>query len=295
VDLLAHRRIPFAVGVVPAVETREGVATLDSEPGFVPSLRYAQQRRGRLLMRGDLGRITGGVGEGFWDLDLDRPPALDSPAHTRERLDKGVQAFVRHGLLPLGFQTPGYAASQTAYGVMAAIFSTALERVQLSDATRLETHVPSAPTVDGVGRLILPENLGTLAGGLADPEAVADFLSRARTLLRFRGAVAGCYFPADQSFDDFVRLVDVLQSLEAPFLDLASMSHWVRWPGGLLLTGESGRVVATGAGPLRWRAYDLEGRLTKEATEPDQPAGERLLTRRGVGAMELFEFKEYEP
>lgn len=293
VDLFYARQLPFLVSVVPAIEVNNAgeVADLDSSPEFVQSLHYAQQRGGRLIVRGYL-QPGSGKAE-FWNLELDRPMALDQPAYARERLSKSLPQFIRHGLLPLAWETPEYAASRTAYAEIARFFSTGVERLQLSDATHLEMHTPSSITADAFARLILPENLGYIPEDSPDPAAAMR--RRAQSILPLRATVAGCHIHAYLPFDTVAALIDGLENLQQPFLDPLRLSHWVRWPGGLLLTGQAQHPAAVAQGTLRWKAFDDRFRLVGEASDPIETAGERILKRRGVGVIELFEFKEYEP
>jgi hypothetical protein len=257
----------------------------------VLALRYAQQRGGRLILCGCL-RQSGQTGE-FWNTDLDRPLGSDVAAYTRECLEKACRQLVQHGLLPLAWETPHYAASSAASAEIAKFFSTAVERLQLSDTTRQALYAPPSLTLDQYGRLIVPENLGFVSSSAADP--FDSLAQQAHSLLALRGAVAGCSFHAYLPLDGLVRLVDHLESIQPSFLDLLDLDHWVRGPGGLLLTGRAQVQTRLGYGPVRYRAFDRAGRLAGDTTARTLFSGDHVFERRGLGAVELFEAMEDKP
>lgn len=288
VDYLHSRSRPFVLSIAPSWQdgSTGAVQDLSSAPDFVAGLRYAQQRGGRIVLRG-LRRDAGDRAE-FWDIEIDRPLASDPLL--QERLNQSVQLLLKYGLLPLGWQTPQYSASRSDYATIARIFSTGVERVQLSDLTRLDQGLLSTLSADGFGRLIVPENLGHMPG--SGTNAVATIRQRAELLLQLRGTVAACVMHAYQPFERWVALIETLEGLKAPFLDLGDLDHWVRTPGTLLLTGDSKRTVHIAPGPVTWKAFDRGGRLMAAEQETIGAAGERLFQRQGKGDYEIFEFTE---
>jgi hypothetical protein len=287
-DYLYSRGVPFLVSVIPACRDAESgqVQELDSQPEFVAALRYAQQRGGRLVMQGYAHEP--GRGE-FWDLEHDRPLAEDNASYTRERLHKGARQLIQENLFPLAWETPDYAASRTAYGEIARVFSIAVERVQLSDATCLEKETMLAPFSDSQGRLILPENLGYVLGGTSN---VCDGIKSAAELLtKLRGPVMGCHIHAYQPLARLAELVDTLESFHIPFLDLAELDNAVQIPGFLLLAGGAERTLNLRNATVRWKTFDRAGKLLAEEREKVKTNGERIFKRRS-GDYELVEFVE---
>jgi hypothetical protein len=198
--------------------------------------------------------------------------------------------MLRLGLLPLAWETPHYAASSSVYPEVARVFSTAVERVQLSDATSLATAEIGGLTADRYGRLVVPENLGYV---LDAPVNFDDAIKgQAEVLTQLRGTVAGCSIHAYQPVEKLIALVETLEDCRVPFLDLADLDNRVELPGALLLTGNAQRAVALRNATIRWKAYDRAGNLLAETREPTATSGERTFKRNAVGAYELFEIDE---
>lgn len=296
VDTLHQRGLPFTVGVIPAYcnpETKK-IEELDSQPEFIAALRYAQSRGGRLLLQGYVNTRKASTGQEpeFWNATLDRPVADDGPEYVRERLRQGIRQMLKRGLFPLGWITPFNSASRADYAEIANHFSTASERVQLSDATAAENFAGTAIIQDDFGRLIIPENLGTITGQKA---ALIQLQARAELQTRLRSTVSQFSFPAYLTDDKLSQAVRLLDQLKTPFLDLADGDHWVQLPEALLLTGNAQRTVKLRDARVTWKAFDRTGKLLEEATEPEPATGQRLFQRRGKGDYELFLIIEAKP
>jgi hypothetical protein len=291
VDYLFSRGHSFMVGVIPTYNdfaTGE-ILDLDSQPEFVESLRYAQQRGGRLIISGYPHENGPGKQE-LWDFELDRPLTGETSETLRLRLQKGARAMLREGLLALAWETPHYAASSGVYPEIARVFSTAVERVQLSDATRLANADIGGLTADRFGRLIVPENLGY---ALAAPADFYDaIVARARILTQLGGTVAGCFIHAYQPVEKLTALVEALETFRVPFLDIADLDNRVELPDALLFTGKAQTTVTLTNAAVRWKAYDRAGRLLAERQESAASSGERTFKRSGAGDCELFEIGE---
>jgi hypothetical protein len=297
VDYLYGRRRPFLVAVIPAdrdPETGE-VRGMDSNPEFVSALRYAQGRGGRLILHGYVHAKGEEPGQGheFWDAGNDRPLEGLTPGEARLRIESGVRKMWDQGLFPLAWETPHYAASRSIYAEIGRVFSTAVERVQLSDATHLETHESAGLTRDRHGRLIVPENLGYVLD--EEEGALEGILSRAGILMDLRGSIGGCYIHPYQRLNKLSELIEELEEFQRPFLDLAELDHWVQLPDGLFLVGGAERLVTLEEQTVEWRAYDRSGRLIREERDPLPFSGVRTFRTRGVGEYELFRFRRDEP
>ena len=198
--------------------------------------------------------------------------------------------MLRRGIFPLAWETPRYAASSAVYPEVARVFPTAVERVQLSDATGLAKSEIGGLTADRYGRLVVPENLGYV---LDTPvHFVAAIKARAEVLTQLRGTVAGCFIHSYQPVEKLIALVETLEGFQVPFLDLADLDNRVEVPGALLLTGNSQRAIGFRNATIRWKAYDRAGHLLAETQEPTAASGERTFKRKGVGVYELIEFDE---
>ncbi len=296
VDYLNQRGLPFIVGVIPAYwnPVTKKIEELDSQPEFVAALRYAQSHGGRLVLQGYVNTRKAGTGQEpeFWDAALDRPLSDDSAEYVRERLQQGLRQMFQRGLFPLGWITPFNSASRADYAEIAHHFSTAIERVQLSDATALDNYSGTAVTQDDFGRLIIPENLGAVTGQKA---ALLQIQSRAELQTQLRGTVSTLTFPAYLTDDKLAQAIRLLDQMHTPFLDLADGDNWVQLPEALLLTGHTQRHMTLKDARITWKAFDRNGKLLAEETEPNPATGDRLFQRRGQGDYELFQIIEAKP
>jgi hypothetical protein len=210
-DYLHSRGLPFILAVTPPDAA--------APPDFVNALRYAQARGGRLILSG---------AQAWWDIEHDHRRSID-PVSISAQIQSAAAQFIEQRLFPLAWETPHYSASREAYREVAKVFSTAVERVQLSDSTHTEHGVPLGFTVDAYGRFIVPENLGYVRGP-ASTNALAEIRSRAEFLLPLRGVVAGCHIHAFQPLSKLVALVELLESFKTPFLDLADLPKALTTP-----------------------------------------------------------------
>lgn len=297
-DYLHARRVPFIVAVIPAIRNPDtgDIMDLDSEPEFVAALRYAQQRGGRLILHGYTHAHADEPGEGheFWDTERDRPLAEDKPEYTRDRVHKGVRQMLKHGLMPLAWETPHYAASRQACIEIAKVFSTVVEQVQISDTTHLDKGVTAALALDGYGRLMVPENLGYVRLGAVSNSCEA-IQTMTQTISKLRGTVGGCYIHAYQPLEKLLALVEMLQQFQIPFLDLADLAHTVVLPEKILLTSNTTRTVVLRNATVRRKTFNRAGKLLVEEQEQSATNGERTFKRSDIGDYELIEFIETTP
>jgi hypothetical protein len=228
----------------------------------------------------------------YWDGELDRPLAV-APERLREQLHQGVALMMKHGLWPIGWETPDDAASRAVYREVGQVFSMAVERPQLSDLTARDTALLSTPVLDREGRQVLPENVGFLPSAALSTNGLTTLRARAEFLTQLRGTIACVYFHAYLPQEQLIDLLGTLRALGKPFLDVLSRDQWVHAPGRLLLTGRAERRVQLAGGMVQWRAFDNAGQEVQSEQET-LPAGERVLQRKGRGAYELYEFKEGE-
>src|SRR5439155_9215421 len=104
VDYLFARGHPFMVAVILAYRdpSTGEFLELDSQPEFADTLRYAQQRGGRLVVQGKTrtDQIESRDAREWWDAELDRPIASETARSLRERLQQDVRAMLRRGIFP---------------------------------------------------------------------------------------------------------------------------------------------------------------------------------------------------
>lgn len=290
-DYLYARKIPFMVAMTPSWRDPEFgmIENLDSNAEFVSGLRYAQQRGGRLVMKGCI--LDGNKLE-FWDTRLDRPAQGESVDQYRARIQEGVQLMLKHGLFPLAWETPGAAASRNAYSAIGEVFSTAVERLQLSDTTSRESYVTSAPTIDRHGRFIVPENGGYVQMTASNAlEAVRENLDAITSL---RGTVAGCYIHSYQPLARTMALVNLLESYKLAFVDLGEMDNAVQLPDALLLSGKAQKTIDLQNALVQKKSFDRSGTLSAQEREGQPYTGVRTF-QRTAGDYDLIEFGTSKP
>jgi uncharacterized protein YdaL len=296
VDYMHEQGLPFTVGVIPAFwnpDTKK-VEELDTQPEFVAALRYAQQNGGSLILEGyaDARQAPTGQDEEFWDAAQDRPYADDSPEYVRERVQQAVREMLGKGLFPVGWETPFNSASRTGYAEIAAHFSTGVERTQLSDSTALENFAGPAVTADDFGRIIVPENLGTVNG---DKGALVQLRDTSDLLTQLRGTVSTMTFPAYLTEDKLKQAVGLLEHYKKPFVDLAAGDNWVQLPDVIVLTGNAQRTVTLVNAKITWKAFDRAGNQLAVEADDKPVSGEQVFHRRGKGDYEVFEINEANP
>jgi uncharacterized protein YdaL len=296
VDYFFEHAISFTVGVIPAYfdpSAKKGkeILDLDSQPEFVAALRYAQSKGGRLVLQGFVNsrKAASGTEPEFWDASLDRPYADDSADDVRLHLVEGARQMFSHGLFPLAWQTPFNSASRLDYAEFAKHFSTAVERIQLSDASGLESFASSTLGVDDFGRTVISDNLGVITGQRAGYVKVQE---RAELLAALRGTIALCSFPAYLDDGKLAQTIGAIKGTKPTYLDLADGDHWVQLPNTILLTGKATRTVTLKKATIVWKAYDRTGKLLTTETGPQPAIGEREFKRRGTGDIEIFEISE---
>jgi hypothetical protein len=266
------------------------IEDLDAKPEFVTGLRYAQQRGGRLVMKG---RLYDGNRIEFWDARLDRPVQGETVEQYRARIAQSVQLMFKHGLFPLAWETPAAAASRNAYTAISEVFSTGIERLQLSDTTARESYVTSALTVDRYGRLIVPENCGYAL--MSATNALEGIRENLDVITRLRGTVAGCYIHCYQPLEKITALVDLLESYKRPFVDLAEVDNWVQGPGALLLTGDARKTIELQNSTVQRRSFERSGAQVAHEREGQPYTGTRTFRRGGGGDYDLIDFGTMQP
>ncbi len=280
-DYLYSESIPFAVSV--RLLTSQ-MSSPEANAEFLAALRYGQQRGGRIILQG--AEAAAGEAE-FWDQRSDRPRMQMPPGGLRRSITSVTEAALTAGLLPVAWETPQYAASSYAYGEIASIFGTAVERVQLSDATSRHNYAPAGLTIDSRERLLVPENLGfmtTTSNTLAAVQARADMLSN------LRGTILGSSFDSYLPFSQLIQLVEMLKKYHVPFIDLTDLNNRVVLPDKVLLTGNGVASVTLQNATLHWRTFNRSGQLLAEDEQRTKVSGTREFKRIGIGVYEVVQF-----
>ena len=288
-DYLYSQGIPFGVSVSPWNIDRPGTQPPDfaAQEEFIRGLRYLQQRGGRLILKGVPFPESG---HRLWDTSRDRPLNNEQLEALPARLRGAAQRLFEQGIFLLAWQTPDYSASRSAYRDIGEVFSTGIERVQLSDSTQNEKGTCGGITTDQHGRLVVPENAGYVQNTATN--AVAEIRANVAFLKSLRGNVAGCYMHSYQPIHKLMELVTALEEFQAPFLDLADLDNSVSAGPTLLLSGQARQRVVLTQALVKRRVFDRNGKLVAEETEQERTSGERLFSRGKTGDYEIFEFRQ---
>lgn len=231
-DALAELKIPFTISLVPEYRDWTGIYN-GGEPTFValePGTPFAQAIQelvdigGQVIQHGTTHQIDGeinpydgvsGTDYEFYLMDIDADgnliyvgpvPGQDS-TEVRRRVLSGHERIKNAGFTPVGWLTPHYLGSETAYEQFARLYPFALDRgiffTEDPDGnTRfLELNSPFIYR-DPYGIKRIPETIGYIdpfgfapvGVELQPPSFPPTLIQRARALKVVRDSWAGCYF-----------------------------------------------------------------------------------------------------
>ena len=233
--------IPFSFAVIPVYtdpKTHEK-SFLSEKPYLISALNYLQEVGGTAILHGYTHQYKGESGEGheFWDIEKDKPIAEDSEELVRDKLNKGVHECVSNGIYPLAWETPHYGASQLDYKVFSEMFSTGIERLQLSDRAFGASQSYPYFIQDPYGRWLVPENLGYV--NYREGITVEHMLAEAQKILIVRDAVAVGFFHPYIETEHLERLIVGLKDLGYLFFDLRDLPNQVKTDNWLIFSGLS--------------------------------------------------------
>ena len=237
--LFKKHDIPFSFGVIPVytLPGRKKVIYLSDKPHLASALRYLQTVGGSAILHGYTHQYKDESGEGheFWDMDGDRPRPDDSAKLVDEKLNKGLQECIQNGIYPLAWETPHYGASQLDYQVFSKIFSTGVERLQLSDQAFGASQSYPYFIESKNGRWIIPENLGYVS--YREGATVERMLEGARKMLVVRDAVAVGFFHPYIELEHLEKLILGLKHMGYTFLDLRHIPNQVKGDNWQIFSG----------------------------------------------------------
>ena len=199
-DLLFARGIPFVVGVLDC--------DLSGNEEFVRSLRYAENRGGRLVLQTSFQ---------FWNSASDREVTVDAS----EQLQSICAAFAQHGLTLRGWKNAGPSPPRRLEKNLAQAFPLRIGAVRLSDATSADEVLARNIILDGQGTVIVPGAFAHVP--LSSTNGFAEMKRVAGELLSSRGAAGSLVFHAYLPFSTFVAGMDELESWDIAFVDLAEL------------------------------------------------------------------------
>ena len=260
-DVLAARKVPFAVAVYPAYRDplgahhrRERTALdLAAAPALVQALAYLQARGGTLVMHGythQLGEAanpySGASADDFEffrahvdpgdSVVLDGPVPGDSRAWAAARLRAGLTAFKDSGLAPPAiFEFPHYAGSAEDYQAVQAVFGIRYDRGTYYSGwfdgrspdyrNHADQYFPY-PVRDVYGSLVIPENLGnviTTGYNNTDARLPADLLQTAACNLAVRDGFASFFYHPRLGPAPLAQLLDGLRAQGWTFVSAPSV------------------------------------------------------------------------
>jgi len=264
-DLLANYRVPFQIAVIPIFrDPPKGIEVrLSDRPEVVDAIQSMIARGGAPVLHGVTHQYRGTSADDyeFWDALSNRPVPGDSGEAVLRKLGLGLGELFSANIFPVAFETPHYAASETVYRALKPVFKIFNERTMATPDIGAIQFFPY-PTVDRLGRYIVPENLGYIE---VDDPAPQTLIRRARNLLVVRDAVASFYF---HSFLDRALLAEVLRGMAGlgyRFVSLRSFGGEVNYESRLLVRASSGPALVSLNGEYwRLRLYNPTGGLAAE-------------------------------
>lgn len=304
-DVLRAEGVPFLVALIPYyVDPIQGLRVgISDKPDFADAIRYMVRSGGTVVMHGVTHQYRGvtAVDYEFWDAVRNGPIKGETPERERWAIMDGVEECIRNGIYPLIWETPHYTASQTAYDVVAGIFSTAMEQRLAIDNSDYSQYMPYIINRDLHGQCILPENLGFIPYDADDPQMSVDqvsyILSAAKTNLNVRDGFASCFYHSFIPLENLVRLVRGIKALGYAYFDVREMNHTVTLTDKAIATGNTRITVTLADQYLREYRVDQDGRIVSSIVESRRTTGPVTRTVR-TGRREIYvatptEIREY--
>jgi uncharacterized protein YdaL len=269
-DLLAARKVPFLVGVIPfyvdpATQTR---VAMSDKPDYVDALRYMMEHGGTIVLHGTTHQYKGetAVDYEFWDESRNSTLPMDSRAYVTRKLREGITECLRNGIYPLLWETPHYSASTLDYSVFAEHFSTAMEQRLVIDNLDYSQSFPYLIAKDMYGQRIYPENLGYVP---LDPDpnkaqqAVDYVLAAAKVSLAVRDGIVSAFFHPFVKLDYLAQIVDGIRSLGYTFLDLRDTTNTVTLDDRAIVSGTATVKLDLSDQYLRELYLDADGHVVR--------------------------------
>jgi uncharacterized protein YdaL len=269
-DILSARGIPFLVGVIPFyVDPSQGLrVSLSDKPEIVDALKYMVRNGATIVMHGVTHQYKGVTASDFefWDASTNRPIRNQTAEQISQRLDMGIQEFMKNGLYPLIWETPHYTASFLFYQTVAKYFSTAMEqRLSIEDYDYSQAF-PYIINRDLFGQRIYPENLGYVPlnpDKRASEQYVQDIIKNAKANLAVRDGFASCFFHSFLDLDLLKELVDGIQKLGYTYIDPSEQTNWVKTKDRVILSGTQSYEITLKDQYLSEAYFDTNGEVVR--------------------------------
>jgi hypothetical protein len=235
--IFKKHQVPFAFAVIPTYQDKKVKFTMKDKPYFVSALRYLQTVGGTAILHGYSHANSDITGEGFefWDVQKDKAFADLNEENIRFKIESALDLCYAQKIYPLAWETPHYAASQLSYRVLSEYFSTAVERLQISDKSNRSSQSFPYLIKDRYGRFVIPENIGYY--NEEEGLTVEEMLREAKKMLVVRDAVAVGFFHPWMPPDKLEELIKGLKKLGFEFLDLRDLPNQVKSPQWVAYSG----------------------------------------------------------
>lgn len=241
---IAKYHIPFAIGVIPVGVAGDGKRSYMHEmPQMVKVLKDAQDDGASIIMHGytHQNEYSPKTGEGyeFWNA-RDHKPMENDEAFTSERIEAGIAELVRCELIPVAFEPPHYAMSETGYKVLSRYFNILSGRIQISDKSeQISLTLPyTAESSYLNGMLVIPENMGYYDG---QSFLVEDMLRNSEQIFDEQDGFAGFFYHGYLPPDKLPEIIEGVRKQGYKFFDLQQLSIRVQSPQ-IKITGKNGQI-----------------------------------------------------
>lgn len=279
-DILSAKGIPFVVGVIPFyVDPTQGIrVSLSDKPDLVDALKYMVRNGATIEMHGVTHQYKGVTAADyeFWDASTNKPIKRQTGDEIAQKLEIGIQEFMKNGLYPLVWETPHYIASFALYQTISKFFGTAMEqRLSLEDADYSQTF-PYIIKKDLFGQRIYPENLGYVP--LNPDKAISqtyiqNIIKNAKANLAVRDGFASCFFHSFLDLDLLKNLVDGVEKLGYSYIDLSEQTNWVKTKDRVILSGTQSYEITLNDQYLAEGYFNTEGEVVKRVISDNKING----------------------
>ena len=279
-DILSSRNIPFLIGVVPFYvnPSEDRRVSLTDKPEMVDALKYAVRNGATLVMHGVTHQYKGVSTDDFefWNGMTKKPISDETEDEISQKIETGINEFIKNGLYPLLWETPHYTASQLTYSVVSKYFSSAIEQRLSIEDFDYGQYFPYIINKDLFGQKVYPENLGYIPFN-SNPDTgkvyVKNIISNSASMLNVRDGIACFFFHSFLDLNLLKTLVDGIQAKGFTFIDLGMQSHWVKCRDKVILAGTQYYSVNLDNSFLYEMYLNTDGDITRKYFSPNRIKG----------------------
>lgn len=279
-DILSEKGIPFLVGVVPFyVNPAESQKiSLSERPEVVDALKYMVANGGTIVMHGSTHQYKGVTTADFefWDGSNQRPIADLTNEDIANKVESGIEEFMKNGLYPVLWETPHYTASLNTYTTVAKYFSTAIEQRMAIEKFEYGQYFPYIIQKDIYGQKLYPENLGYVpvdANQTVSWNAAKNIIEYANYIKRVRDGYATFFFHA---FIDLKILADITENIKNEgfqYVNVRNDKNWVKLHDRIILTGSQSYTLTLNNSYLTEIYYNEKGDIVNKIVSKNRIIG----------------------